>query len=613
MFRVFLISLICTPLVASPSLGGDKNRKRDWSGAWETDRGRLELSVVDNAVEGSYGGAGGKVTGTRDGARLDLRYESREGRGRVRFELDAQGQYFMGRPESSSGRRGVWRGWRKTAAALEGPRASVDGHWRTTYGVTRLRQTEGRIEGAYGAEGWGRLAGSIEGRRMTLRYESPFGKGELWAELTPDGRAWYGSGTPGGKTTSFGWLGQRLEGFEVHTTPKPGELRLGITENKMLYQVRAPQSWKADQPSSAIVFLHGSNSSARPYLESLASQWPEIGAEYLLIGIEGEQWEDTSPFDSPVNNYTYINWMGKSTYEGYPHTDRESPALVAEATVELRKAYSLSRVFIGGHSQGGYLTYILYMHFPELFEGAFPMSCGLVIQAEPDVFDKPELLAAQRANPLAILHAKNDRVVEFGSAEYALRRFREFGFPARKLFSDDTAAHRFSHLPVDDAIAWLSALSTDDGVELATFAQRSYEQDERRDVVAALRRGRRLELDEKSRKLLAELEQKIDRRIGKRAHDFVRRIRAAKDDSWVEAFYEFREEFEFAPSARAAMDAFHALRSEHEGPARALRDEARRHFQRGERAEGYALYEKIVAKYYASSVYVAVKKSLARR
>ena len=100
--------------------------------------------------------------------------------------------------------------------------------------------------------------------------------------------------------------------------------------------------------------------------------WPDIARDYILLGINGET--PSSLGTEPQFNYTYVNYMGHSTYKGFPGTDRESPALVSEAMAELKGVYPISHYFVGGHSQGGFLTYSLLMNFPETMAGAFPIS-----------------------------------------------------------------------------------------------------------------------------------------------------------------------------------------------------------------------------------------------
>jgi predicted esterase len=99
--------------------------------------------------------------------------------------------------------------------------------------------------------------------------------------------------------------------------------------------------------------------------------------------------------------------------EGFPGTDRESLALVSEAMTELKEVYPISHSFVGGHSQGGFLTYSLLMNFPETMAGAFPISCGVIFQCEPDAYDDKLLRKTQRAVPLTIVHGKNDPAVSF--------------------------------------------------------------------------------------------------------------------------------------------------------------------------------------------------------
>ena len=123
-------------------------------------------------------------------------------------------------------------------------------------------------------------------------------------------------------------------------------------------------------------------------MDTIAAAWPDIARDYILLGINGETPSNLG--DEPRFNYTYVNYVGRSTFKGYPGTDRESPALVSEAMAELKGVYPISHYFVGGHSQGGFLTYSLLMNFPESMAGAFPISCGVIFQCEPDAYaDEP--------------------------------------------------------------------------------------------------------------------------------------------------------------------------------------------------------------------------------
>jgi hypothetical protein len=305
--------------------------------------------------------------------------------------------------------------------------------------------------------------------------------------------------------------------------------------------------------------------------------------------------------------------MGRSTYRGFPGTDRESPAQVAEALDDLRKAYPIGRIFVGGHSQGGFLTYCLLMNVPDRIAGAFPISSGVIMQCEPDVYQDEALRAAQRSVPLAIVHGRNDPMVDFSMGRYAAGLFGENGWPALRLFASDTAGHMFMRLPVGEAIRWLEAMASDDPEVLVGFAEKQAEAGRYRDAIAALRHLQGLKPTDAQKTRADCLRATIDARAKAKVDELLPRIKANADGSWVDDFLAFRDEFEFADGARAAMDAFGALRRQHEAPARRAFEEAIMLFRQGKPDQGYARYQDIVDKYYASPRYRNVKEQLQAR
>src|SRR6185503_16076920 len=140
---------------------------------------------------------------------------------------------------------------------------------------------------------------------------------------------------------------------------------------------------KGAKARNALVILHGSSMNSRDYLETVIAAWPRLGAEYVLIGIDGEQRVAGSPDSHPAYNYTYVNFMGKSRYRGFPGSEKESPSLIAAVIEELKPQLAVGRIFIGGHSQGGFCSYLTFMTYPDVFAGVFPVSCGLLVQADP--------------------------------------------------------------------------------------------------------------------------------------------------------------------------------------------------------------------------------------
>ena len=137
----------------------------------------------------------------------------------------------------------------------------------------------------------------------------------------------------------------------------------GSTDGLLTYSVHAPKTWKAGDERPAILILHGSNMNGQAYVDTIAAAFPDLAHDYILLGINGETPSNLDAKNTQFN-FTYVNFMGKSTYKGFPGTDRESPALVSAAMKELNPVYNITRYYVGGHSQGAFLTYMLMMTVP---------------------------------------------------------------------------------------------------------------------------------------------------------------------------------------------------------------------------------------------------------
>ena len=604
----------CLLLVMSASAGAADKEGGVFDGEWRTSLGTVTLKQVGNVVTGTYG-KGGQFTlkGTVEGKKLSFEYREGGAVGEGQWTLDGSGNAFNGGFKLRGGKAGGWEGWRPDPEAARGKAGNVGGLWLTDFGLMELEQDRENVKGRYALRGVSEIEGRVSGRRVEFKYKS-FRAGEGWFDLSSDGASFAGAAGTEGFPGWYGWRGRRAPEFVRHAKLVAGKIVDGSTKGLLTYAVRAPEGYREGDGKKwpAVVILHGSNMNGRAYVGTIAAAWPEIAREYLLIGINGERPSEMGK--DPRFNYTYVSYVGRSTLKGFPGTDRESPALVAEALEELRGAYPVARYFVGGHSQGGFLTYSLLMNFPELIAGAFPVSAGVIVQCEPGVYADERLRAAQRAVPLAVVHGEQDRVVGFEMGEYAAVLFGDAGWPAFRFFADDSGAgHMFARLPVGEAIGWLEAQASDDPVRLLNFAEQRLRAKGYRDAVAALNRARGLvEGDGAAKARLERLAREVDAKAGVGAQEFLRRMREG-GRGWIDDFLAYRGDFEFAPGAREVMQAFEAVRAEHEGPAKKLLGEARAAFQRGAREEGYAKYQEIVEKYYAASSYRNVKRWLAER
>ncbi|MCK5940663.1 MAG: hypothetical protein KAI24_01740 [Planctomycetes bacterium] len=599
--RAFVRSvLLC---LAAGSMAG-AIAAQELAGTWFTSRGVLELEPDGDGFRGSYGD-GKSVTVEKKGR--TLRFEATEGRASLTgsWQLDKGGYRFEGEWRSQRGGSGTWRGWRHDPASEKGRAAKVAGCWRTSWGLLELEQKGARLTGGFGAQGWSKVEGKLTGRHAELEYESPFGKGTWRIDFDKKGPLAFGhAANARGK---YALQLQRLEGHERGVAPVAGKVVGGLADNRMVYYLRAPKGYRRGDELPLLVILHGSNYVSKPYVESIGGT--EIGERFLVVGIDGEAWEDWSKPGEPRQNYTYVNFMGKSTYRGYPNTHRESPALVAEVLGELKRRHGTTRTFVGGHSQGGFLTWFLAMHYPELVDGVFPMSSGMTMQCEADVFDDEQLRAQQRRVAIAVVHGRNDPTVPFSQGEGTFLRTREHGFPRLRLFANGSG-HGFSGLPWIDAVRWLEALTSDDPETLVAQARAALDEDRFRDATAFIARLREVAPEHAAAAKLAAV---VDEYAEGDLERFTKAVAEPGDGSWIDDFLAWRADYEFADCAQPLMAAFARLRAQHEGPADKLMGEARGLFNQGQRDAGWKKYEELVATCWASSSYASVKGWLKNR
>ena len=383
--------------------------------------------------------------------------------------------------------------------------------------------------------------------------------------------------------------------------------------NGLTYHVRLPQAYDAKRGLPAIVLLHGANMNSKSYLETIVAEWPKLAQDFILIGINGEQRVKDSPTNNPAYYYTYVDFAGRSKYKGFPGTHRQSPALIAEATVELKRQLKITKLFIGGHSQGGFCAYSTFMNYPEFFAGAFPISAGVIIQAEPAAYTNTTLRAQQRGLAIAIVHGETDPLIPLSQAKATHESFIQEGFPSLHFFTHANAGHRFSLLPIEDAIRWLEAITSDNPAQLLDFAQARLTAGEFRDASAALQRWRQADAANRFSMKAEDIARGIEKEASVFTNALVAALLEAKDDSWVDGFQRFRAQFEFTDSARDVMDLYGKLRAKHEKPAEDLWWGARSDFQNRQRDAGYAKCEELVKQYFASTFYRYAKQALRER
>ena len=400
----------------------------------------------------------------------------------------------------------------------------------------------------------------------------------------------------------------------VARAPKAaGKITDGIAANEMSYHLRMPDDYSPEETYNAILILHGSNMNSKAYVNTIASAWPAIAKRNILIGINGENKSRGFKPENPSYNYSYVNFVGKSTYKGYPGTDRESPALVSEVLTEIKEYVAYDKLFVGGHSQGGFFTYSVIMNYPDQVDGAFPIAGGMIFQTDPAAYDNEELRKEQRKIPLAIVHASNDRVVKFSLSESAHRAFLGDSFPMLRLITNDRSGHSFAALPIDEAIGWLERMTETNAQKIVDGAKELNDKKKFRDLAGLLARTDLPNFDENQTKEIEMLRGVLEANAESQCGDLEEKISENKSNSWIGEFYNFRNEFEFTKTAKPVLAAFEEIKKKHESPAKKIYGEARKLFQQQKRDEAYEKCTEIVETYYASSKYMTVKGWLENR
>jgi predicted esterase len=600
-------------ILFSATVAGRADEPTQFGGEWKTTMGPVTLEQKGQDVSGRIEFFKLPLKGKVEGKELKLGYDEGQIHVDATLGLEPSGNAFKGTFKASNGNRGFWNGWRPDPAASSGKAADFSGLWLTDLGLMELNQEGAKVKGRYALRGTSSLEGNVKGRHLDFHLKA-FRTGPGWFDMDEKGITLTGAGGTDGMPGWYAWKGRRAPEFVHHAPLSAGKIVDGSTSGLLTYSVRAPEGYKAGDGKKwpAIIILHGSNMNGKAYVSTLAAVWPDIAREYIILGINGETASNLSA-DSPAFNYTYVNYVGRSTFRGFPGTDRESPALVREALDELKNAYPIKHYFVGGHSQGGFLTYSILMNSPEAIAGAFPISASVIFQCEPSAYADEKLKAAQRGVPLAIVHGKTDPMVGFDGGSYAAGLFLDAGWPAFRFFADDNGGHMFARLPVGPAIRWLETMSSNDTKTLLDFAESRLKKSSHRDVIAAVSRARALAVDTSHKERLNRLKASIDALAAPKAKTYLEAIQAEKDNAWVDGFLAFRDDFEYADATAEVMKAFHALRAKHDPPAQKAMGEARGLFQQGRRDAGFAKAKEVVDKYYASPSYRLAKKWLAEQ
>ncbi|MHC4598370.1 MAG: hypothetical protein ACYS47_05140 [Planctomycetota bacterium] len=361
----------------------------------------------------------------------------------------------------------------------------------------------------------------------------------------------------------------------------PGATARLKTEMDSVYFLRVPKNYDPEKGARLIVFLHGSNMNGLQYLRTFeAKGWCRND---LLTCPNGEKGSD--PFGA--NNFTFA-----------------SAKYVAAVVRELVAAFKVHRTYLGGHSQGGYVTYSVIMHYPDLFQGAFPMAGGCWSQNEPNLWEgKPETVAKQKKIAIAVIHGRKDPVVGFSLGEYTHGIFDAMAYPMLKLFAPENLGHQFALSPVDEALAWLDAMKGDAPKHALKWAEKWTSKGAWGDAVPAARnvlstKGATSAEKSRARNVI----KKAERSAKAMAKKMAKAMEKTPALSWLPKWFIFRRWFGLT---KAAAPLIHHYDQQREGQRRLSERLFKEAYglRRSNKDEAYKRYEELLEKapctYYA--------------
>jgi poly(3-hydroxybutyrate) depolymerase len=350
--------------------------------------------------------------------------------------------------------------------------------------------------------------------------------------------------------------------FDSPAQIKPGTTGLLKSAAKgMRYFLRVPRRYDAKTGARLIVFLHGSNMNGLEYLRSFeAKKWCE---DDILCCPNGENGSD--PVGS--NNFGF-----------------DSAPNVAAVTEEVHKAFKTTITYVGGHSQGAFLTYSVILNYPDLYRGAFPMAGDCWMQNEPNLWeDKPDILKKQKNIAIAVIHGKADPVVKFSQGEHAYDCFRAMGWTRLRFFAPEKLGHQFMLSPVEEALEWLDAMNG---------------RNERKTSVLAAKWAREGEWGwvwhaSAAVKSSGSAMQKAAEAAAAKAAPAITAAMKGQPADWVPKWMEFWRVYGETAAAKPLVEEYLAQRAKQRAAAVSLFNESQANFRAGKKDDAYRALEKL--------------------
>jgi pimeloyl-ACP methyl ester carboxylesterase len=180
------------------------------------------------------------------------------------------------------------------------------------------------------------------------------------------------------------------------------------------YRVYVPKSYDAASARAMVLMLHGALGDERYYFSHLFN--PEV--------VKGE---------AERRGYILAGVNGRSRLPSYAGPSKEDSFEVIKAVT---RDYRIdpARIYLTGHSMGGFGTWLIASSKPELFAAIAPMSSGTPVQGN----ELTALLEKVKAMPALVVHGGRDGIAPPEMSRAAVEAARKAGMKVSLLEIPDT-------------------------------------------------------------------------------------------------------------------------------------------------------------------------------
>ncbi len=205
------------------------------------------------------------------------------------------------------------------------------------------------------------------------------------------------------------------------------------------YRVRLPKGYNGKKRYPLLVTLHGYSGNLDRHFAGVIKKMPE--PDFIVASLQAPHTIRNAPES--------FRWrIPEHGPEQMEQSSKMSEEYVANVIQTLKAKYNPSKIYLMGHSQGGWMAYNTGLRYPKLFDGLIAFG-GWVDTIR---IDAKQIKNAKKLKVL-IVHGRNDKSVPFSWAEKSRDRLRAGGMDVT--FFDFDGGHEMPEAGVKKVFEWI--------------------------------------------------------------------------------------------------------------------------------------------------------------